>query len=36
MISRARYIIEEIQDEFMRYKWCFGDKEKLEKIKTIL
>lgn len=33
MISRARYIIEEIQDEFMRYKWCFGDKEKLEKLK---
>ena len=33
MISRARYIIEEIQNEFMRYKWFFGDKEKLEKLK---
>lgn len=33
MISRARYIIEEIQTEFMEYKWCFGDKEKLEKLK---
>ena len=31
MISRARYIIEEIQTEFMKYKWSFGDKEKLEK-----
>lgn len=33
MISRARYIIEKIQNEFMRYKWFFGDKEKLEKLK---
>lgn len=33
MISRARYIIEEIQTEFMKYKWSFGDKEKLEKLK---
>lgn len=33
MISRARYIIEELQDEFMKYKWYFGDREKLEKIK---
>ena len=33
MISRARYIIEEIQTEFMEYKWCFGDKEKLKKLK---
>ena len=35
MISRARYIIETIQDEFMKYKWCFDDKEKLEKLKRI-
>ena len=33
MISRARYVIEEIQDEFMKYKWNFGEKEKLEKLK---
>ena len=35
MVSRARYIIEEIQNEFMKYKWCFGDAEKLEKLKRI-
>lgn len=33
MISRARYIIEEIKDEFMEYKYCFNDNEKLEKLK---
>ena len=33
MISRARYIIERIQDEFMEWKWFFGDAEKLEKLK---
>ena len=33
MISRARYVIEEIQNEFMEYKWMFNDKEKLEKLK---
>lgn len=35
MVSRARYIIEQIQDEFMKWKWCFGDTEKLEKLKRI-
>ena len=35
MVSRARYIIEEIQNEFMKYKWFFGDAEKLEKLKRI-
>ena len=35
MISRARYIIEQIQDGFMEWKWCFGDAEKLEKLKRI-
>ena len=30
MVSRARYIIERIHDEFMRGKWCFGDAEKRE------
>ncbi len=35
MVSRARYIIEQIQDEFMKWKWCFDDKEKLEKLKRI-
>lgn len=35
MVSRARYIIEQIQDEFMEWKWYFGDKEKLEKLKRI-
>ena len=33
MVSRARYILERIQNEFMTYKWCFGDAEKLEKLK---
>lgn len=33
MISRARYVIEEIQNEFIKYKWGFNDKEKLEKLK---
>ena len=33
MISRARYIIEEIKDEFMEYKYCFNDNGKLEKLK---
>jgi hypothetical protein len=33
MISRARYVIEELQNEFMEYKLCFGNKEKLEKLK---
>ena len=33
MISRARYVIEEIQNEFMKYKWKFGEKEELEKLK---
>ena len=35
MVSRARYIIERIHDEFMRGKWCFGDAEKIEKLKRI-
>lgn len=33
MISRARYVIEELQNEFMKYKWLFGNEEKLEKLK---
>lgn len=33
MVSRARYIIERIHSEYMEYKWCFGDVEKLEKLK---
>lgn len=35
MVSRARYIIEHIQSEYMEYKWFFGDAEKLEKLKRI-
>lgn len=35
MISRARYIIECIQKEFIKWKWYFGDTEKLEKLKRI-
>lgn len=33
MISRARYALEEIQDEFTKYKYCWGLEEKLEKLK---
>lgn len=32
MISRARYVLEEITEEFMKYKWFFRDEEKLEKL----
>lgn len=32
MISRARYIVEEIEDVFMKYKYYFNDEEKLEKL----
>ena len=32
MISRARYVIEEISEEFLRYKYFFRDEEKLEKL----
>ena len=35
MISRARYIIEEIKDEFLEYKWMFGNDERLEKLKRL-
>lgn len=35
MISRTRYIIEHIHDEFMEWKWSFGDAVKLEKLKHI-
>lgn len=35
MISRARYIIEEIKDEFMEYKFLFGDSWKIKKLKRI-
>lgn len=35
MISRARYIIEHIQNEFMKWRWCFGDAEKLKKLERI-
>lgn len=33
MISRARYVLEEIQGEFMKCKFCWGSEEKLEKLK---
>lgn len=32
MISRARCIVEEIEDVFMKYKYYFNDEEKLEKL----
>lgn len=32
MISRARYVIEEISEEFMKFKYYFRDEEKLEKL----
>lgn len=32
MVSRARYIIEEIKDEFMEYKFLFGDSWKIKKL----
>lgn len=35
MISRARYIIEHIHDDYMKYKWEFGNSEDLEKLKWI-
>lgn len=35
MVSRARYIIERIHSEFMEWKWCFGDAQKIEKLKRI-
>lgn len=34
MISRTRYIMEEITDEFMKYKWMFGDAYKLKKLEN--
>lgn len=35
MVSRARYIIENIHDNYMKYKWTFGNSECLEKLKWI-
>ena len=35
MVSRARYIIEYIHDNYMKYKWTFGNSEYLEKLKWI-
>ena len=35
MISRARTILEELNNVFMKYKWCFGKKDKIEKLKRI-
>ena len=35
MVSRARYIIENIHDNYMKYKWTFGNSEYLEKLKWI-
>lgn len=35
MVSRARYIIEYIHDNYMKYKWTFGNSECLEKLKWI-
>ena len=35
MVSRARYVIESIKDEFLEYKWMFGNDERLEKLKRI-
>lgn len=32
MISRARYVIEEISEEFMKFKYYFRDEEKLDKL----
>lgn len=35
MVSRARYIIEHIQDKFMGYKGFFGETDKIEKLNRI-
>lgn len=32
MVSRARHVIELLQEGFMKYKWWFNDEEKLEKL----
>ena len=35
MVSRARYIIERIQTDFMGYKFCFGDNWRIKKLKHV-